>query len=203
MENLIEDIGVLSGNELETTESFKVSADENTGKTRKLYIESYGCQMNFSDSEIVASILQKEGFDTTSNIEEADLVFLNTCSIREKAEKTVRDRLHHRGRRPRARDRETRGRWRSVPLTQTQQRRGVRSGSALAQLARVRDREFADRAQRLHRNHACPPRLGRVDCVARRERRHHSARKRRRGHQGAQLLRELRHVIVRTGQSRP
>ena len=95
MENLIEDIGVLSGNELETTESFKVSADENTGKTRKLYIESYGCQMNFSDSEIVASILQKEGFDTTSNIEEADLVFLNTCSIREKAEKTVRDRLHH------------------------------------------------------------------------------------------------------------
>ena len=79
MENLIEDIGVLSGNELETTESFKVSADENTGKTRKLYIESYGCQMNFSDSEIVASILQKEGFDTTSNIEEADLVLKYRC----------------------------------------------------------------------------------------------------------------------------
>ena len=95
MEKLIEDIGLLSGNESEANESFKVSADENTGKTRKLYIESYGCQMNFSDSEIVASILQKEGFDTTSRIEEADLVFLNTCSIREKAEKTVRDRLHH------------------------------------------------------------------------------------------------------------
>lgn len=95
MEKLIEDIGLLSGNESEATKSFKVLADENTGKIRKLYIESYGCQMNFSDSEIVASILQKEGFDTTSRIEEADLVFLNTCSIREKAEKTVRDRLHH------------------------------------------------------------------------------------------------------------
>lgn len=62
---------------------------------RKLYIESYGCQMNFSDSEIVASILQKEGFSTTRNAEEADVVMLNTCSIREKAETTVRNRLQH------------------------------------------------------------------------------------------------------------
>ncbi|NNM17686.1 MAG: tRNA (N6-isopentenyl adenosine(37)-C2)-methylthiotransferase MiaB [Croceitalea sp.] len=61
--------------------------------TRKLYIESYGCQMNFSDSEIVASILSKEGFNTTQNLEEADLVLVNTCSIREKAELTVRKRL--------------------------------------------------------------------------------------------------------------
>jgi tRNA-2-methylthio-N6-dimethylallyladenosine synthase len=60
---------------------------------RKVYIESYGCQMNFSDSEIVASILTQEGFATTNNIEEADLVFVNTCSIREKAEQTVRQRL--------------------------------------------------------------------------------------------------------------
>ena len=60
---------------------------------RKLYIESYGCQMNFSDSEIVASILAKEGFGTTRNVEEADLVLLNTCSIRDKAEQTVRKRL--------------------------------------------------------------------------------------------------------------
>ncbi|MCT4664560.1 MAG: tRNA (N6-isopentenyl adenosine(37)-C2)-methylthiotransferase MiaB [Flavobacteriales bacterium] len=60
---------------------------------KKLYIESYGCQMNFSDSEIVASILNKEGYVTTRNIEEADLVFVNTCSIREKAEQTVRKRL--------------------------------------------------------------------------------------------------------------
>lgn len=62
---------------------------------RKLYIESYGCQMNFSDSEIVASILGKEGFSTTTLLEEADLVLVNTCSIREKAEQTVRKRLEH------------------------------------------------------------------------------------------------------------
>ena len=73
----------------------KVSAETNTGRSRKLYIESYGCQMNFSDSEIVTSILFKEGFDTTSDIHKADVVFLNTCSIREKAEQTVRHRLVH------------------------------------------------------------------------------------------------------------
>lgn len=60
---------------------------------RKLYIESYGCQMNFSDSEIVASILSENGFDTTKDIEEANVIFVNTCSIREKAEQTVRKRL--------------------------------------------------------------------------------------------------------------
>ena len=60
---------------------------------KKMYIESYGCQMNFSDSEIVASILAGEGFSTTKDITEADLVFVNTCSIREKAELTVRKRL--------------------------------------------------------------------------------------------------------------
>ncbi|MBT8294909.1 MAG: tRNA (N6-isopentenyl adenosine(37)-C2)-methylthiotransferase MiaB [Gramella sp.] len=63
------------------------------GNSRKLFIESYGCAMNFSDSEIVASILSKEGFNTTQNLEEADLVLVNTCSIREKAEQTVRKRL--------------------------------------------------------------------------------------------------------------
>jgi tRNA-2-methylthio-N6-dimethylallyladenosine synthase len=61
--------------------------------SRKLYIESYGCQMNFSDSEIVASILVNEGFNTTDKLEEADLVLVNTCSIRDKAEQTVRKRL--------------------------------------------------------------------------------------------------------------
>src|SRR5690606_38263510 len=60
---------------------------------RKLYIESYGCQMNFYDSEIVASILANEGFNTTQHLEEADLVSINTCSTREKAELTVRKRL--------------------------------------------------------------------------------------------------------------
>ncbi|MBT8261841.1 MAG: tRNA (N6-isopentenyl adenosine(37)-C2)-methylthiotransferase MiaB [Bacteroidia bacterium] len=63
------------------------------GNTRKLFIESYGCQMNFSDSEIVASILAKQGYNTTKILEEADLVLVNTCSIRDKAEQTVRKRL--------------------------------------------------------------------------------------------------------------
>ena len=67
-------------------------ADPNLYKKR-FYIESYGCAMNFSDSEIVASILNTEGFGATKNFEEADLVLLNTCSIREKAEQTVRKRL--------------------------------------------------------------------------------------------------------------
>lgn len=66
---------------------------KNKANTRNLYIESYGCAMNFSDSEIVASILVNEGFNTTQNLEEADLVLVNTCSIREKAELTVRKRL--------------------------------------------------------------------------------------------------------------
>ena len=70
-----------------------LSLDKKEGNTRKLFIESYGCQMNFSDSEIVASILAKEGFNTTQNLEDADLVLVNTCSIREKAELTVRKRL--------------------------------------------------------------------------------------------------------------
>jgi len=63
------------------------------GNTKKLFIESYGCQMNMSDSEIVASILGEQGFNTTQNLEDADLVLVNTCSIREKAEQTVRKRL--------------------------------------------------------------------------------------------------------------
>ena len=61
--------------------------------TRKVFIESYGCQMNMNDSEIVASILAEQGFNTTQSLEDADLVLVNTCSIREKAETTVRNRL--------------------------------------------------------------------------------------------------------------
>ena len=61
--------------------------------TKKLFIESYGCAMNFSDSEIVASILSENGFNTTTILEEADLVLVNTCSIRDKAEQTIRKRL--------------------------------------------------------------------------------------------------------------
>lgn len=67
--------------------------EQKTENTKKLFIESYGCQMNFSDSEIVASILAEQGYNTTQNIEEADLVLVNTCSIRDKAEQTVRKRL--------------------------------------------------------------------------------------------------------------
>jgi tRNA-2-methylthio-N6-dimethylallyladenosine synthase len=74
-------------------EAFAPFINDASQYTKKFYIESYGCQMNFSDSEIVASILQNEGFGATRNYEEADLVLLNTCSIREKAEQTVRKRL--------------------------------------------------------------------------------------------------------------
>ncbi|MEY3048058.1 MAG: hypothetical protein RL365_96 [Bacteroidota bacterium] len=71
---------------------------------KKLYLESYGCQMNFSDSEVVASILAQDGYATTRNISEADLVLINTCSIRDNAEQRVRNRLtefqHHKQQNP-------------------------------------------------------------------------------------------------------
>lgn len=74
----------------------KESVKEVMGKTnsgRKLYIESYGCQMNFADSEIVSSILSKDGFEATDDFKSADVILVNTCSIRDKAEQTVRNRL--------------------------------------------------------------------------------------------------------------
>src|SRR5678809_1275273 len=74
-------------------EAFAPISNEPNQYSRHFYIESYGCQMNFSDSEIVASILGNHGFGATRNFEEADLILLNTCSIREKAEQTVRKRL--------------------------------------------------------------------------------------------------------------
>ena len=74
-------------------EAFAPFANDPNHYRKRFYIESYGCQMNFADSEVVASILNKEGFGATRNVEEADLIFLNTCSIREKAEQTVRKRL--------------------------------------------------------------------------------------------------------------
>ena len=67
--------------------------DYKPANTKKLFIESYGCAMNFSDSEIVASILAENGYNTTNILEEADLVLVNTCSIRDKAEQTIRKRL--------------------------------------------------------------------------------------------------------------
>lgn len=74
-------------------EAFAPFLNDPNGYKKRFYIESYGCQMNFADSEIVASILNTEGYGATSNAEEADLIFINTCSIREKAEQTVRKRL--------------------------------------------------------------------------------------------------------------
>lgn len=68
--------------------------ENNNKNAKKLFLESYGCQMNFSDSEIVASILMKEGYALTKDFEEADLIFLNTCAIRENAESRVRNRLN-------------------------------------------------------------------------------------------------------------
>jgi tRNA-2-methylthio-N6-dimethylallyladenosine synthase len=72
-------------------DAVEVQSNNTTGK--KLYVESYGCQMNFSDSEVVASIMTNEGYSTTRNIEEADVVLINTCSIRDNAEQRVRNRL--------------------------------------------------------------------------------------------------------------
>ncbi len=69
-----------------------IDSEDTTGK-KKLFIESYGCQMNFSDSEVVASIMKNDGYTTTRNVDEADVVLINTCSIRENAETRVRNRL--------------------------------------------------------------------------------------------------------------
>lgn len=80
-------------NESRQGESYAPFVLDPNNYKKKFYIESYGCQMNFADSEVVASILNKEGFGATRNVEEANLIFINTCSIREKAEQTVRKRL--------------------------------------------------------------------------------------------------------------
>lgn len=76
--------------EIASSDSFGTAM---TKSNKTFYIESYGCAMNFSDSEIVASILFKDGYSITTNIVDADVIFLNTCSIREKAEQTIRQRL--------------------------------------------------------------------------------------------------------------
>ncbi len=82
------------GKKVDESKQGEVFFQEHTDDGRKkFYIESYGCQMNFSDSEIVASILGEAGFSPTRNMEASDLILINTCSIREKAEQTVRKRL--------------------------------------------------------------------------------------------------------------
>ncbi len=74
-------------------EALILEAQDGKNNGRKLYIESYGCAMNFSDSEIVASILSDKGFQTTTDYNAADVILINTCSIRENAEQRVRNRL--------------------------------------------------------------------------------------------------------------
>jgi tRNA-2-methylthio-N6-dimethylallyladenosine synthase len=74
-------------------EAYQGELDTLSASNKHFYIESYGCQMNFSDSEIIASILQSSGFGSTRDVEQANLILLNTCSIREKAEQTIRKRL--------------------------------------------------------------------------------------------------------------
>ena len=94
MTHLIKDINIINATQKENDSANEVKMTQNSGlSSKQLYIESYGCQMNFSDSEIVSSILRKDGFNTTDDIEQADLILLNTCSIREKAELTIRKRL--------------------------------------------------------------------------------------------------------------
>jgi tRNA-i(6)A37 thiotransferase enzyme MiaB len=79
----------------ESVQGSAYTADILADAAKKFYIESYGCAMNFNDSEIVASLLHGEGYGATKQIEEANLILLNTCSIREKAEQTIRNRLVH------------------------------------------------------------------------------------------------------------
>jgi tRNA-2-methylthio-N6-dimethylallyladenosine synthase len=92
---LIEDLNYLKEAHLQPEKEVKVTDEQTTTVLggKKLYMESYGCQMNFADSEIVTSILQKEGFTTTSDSSKADLILLNTCAIRENAEQKIRNRL--------------------------------------------------------------------------------------------------------------
>ncbi|HAK75618.1 MAG TPA: tRNA (N6-isopentenyl adenosine(37)-C2)-methylthiotransferase MiaB [Runella sp.] len=86
---------ILSESDKEACEVVKVSEEELAAGKKRLFIESYGCQMNFSDSEIVAAVMRNADFATTSSEDMADVVFLNTCSIRDNAEQKVRNRLKH------------------------------------------------------------------------------------------------------------
>lgn len=78
----------------ESRQGEAVMVEPKAGSGKKIFLESYGCQMNFSDSEIVASIMVEDGFTTTTDYKEADLIFVNTCAIRDNAEQRVRNRLN-------------------------------------------------------------------------------------------------------------
>lgn len=86
----MKNILVSTHNEERQGEAMKMEGEEGT---RKLYLESYGCAMNFADSEVVASILATKGYSTTQDSNEADVILINTCAVRDNAEKRVRNRL--------------------------------------------------------------------------------------------------------------
>ncbi len=86
---------ILTNEDKEACEIVKHSEEELAVGKKRLFIESYGCQMNFADSEIVAAVMRNANFATTSSDQDADVVFLNTCAIRDNAEQKVRNRLVH------------------------------------------------------------------------------------------------------------
>jgi tRNA-2-methylthio-N6-dimethylallyladenosine synthase len=86
---------ILDEADKEACEVVKLSEEEMAVGKKRLFIESYGCQMNFADSEIVAAVMRNANFATTNQEEIADVVFLNTCAIRDNAEQKVRNRLVH------------------------------------------------------------------------------------------------------------
>ncbi|MDP4221378.1 MAG: hypothetical protein Q8896_13165, partial [Bacteroidota bacterium] len=86
------DIAVLPLSERESSlQSYRIPCM----KTKKVYIETYGCQMNVADTEVVLSVLDKAGYTPTLTLDDADLAFMNTCAIRENAEEKVCNRLNH------------------------------------------------------------------------------------------------------------
>ncbi|GAB3334949.1 tRNA (N6-isopentenyl adenosine(37)-C2)-methylthiotransferase MiaB [Larkinella ripae] len=93
MERITETLAILTEADKASTDEPRVLEEELAIGKKRLYIESYGCQMNFSDSEIVASVMRNAGFATTAIADDADVIFLNTCAIRENAEQKVRNRL--------------------------------------------------------------------------------------------------------------
>ncbi|QJW90269.1 tRNA (N6-isopentenyl adenosine(37)-C2)-methylthiotransferase MiaB [Spirosoma taeanense] len=92
---LIPELTILQPADKEEIDLPRTSEDEAAVGKKRLYIESYGCQMNFADSEVVAAVMRNAGFATTSSADDADLIFLNTCAIRDNAEQKVRHRLKH------------------------------------------------------------------------------------------------------------
>ena len=79
----VKELHSLENNPLEHDGTLSSSTSKENKTSKKAYIESYGCQMNFADSEVVASILTKEGYTITEQLDQASLVLVNTCSIRE------------------------------------------------------------------------------------------------------------------------